>query len=136
MKEIPMFKSLMIVATLALSSLSYADSLHPCTPTVELEPFSLTCKGEEVDHYIVIRTLRSPADPMCSGENFREYETAEVEVVDVKTRATLKTFWIKNGEFKVRSGKNTRLNFESEKHSLKLEGCIAPYNGGGMSVGN
>jgi hypothetical protein len=112
-----------------------ATSLNPCTPTVEAQPTLIMCQsgaGESVR--IEVKTLMSPATPACSGENRYEYKTASVEIY-AGSKTPKAKFDIADGDFSYTLSPMGDATFESPKHSLNLNKCVTPLNGG-VSFGN
>jgi hypothetical protein len=129
-----MFKSLIVLAALALSTLTQATSLKPCTPTVEAMPTRISC-GTDTEYYtIIIHTLMSPLE--CQGADHYEYHTAYVTVTDKKTGRVIRKLELLNGDFTYTlSPMPGETTFESPALVTRLDRCASPVHGG-VSIGN
>ncbi len=106
-------------------------SLHPCTPTVQAVPTQISCLAGELRYEIVVKTLMSPAQPYCTGENYFEYKTATVKILQdgsLKQQLT-----IPDGSFTYQLMDPT--SFTSTDYNLDLKDCVTPVFGG-ASIGN
>lgn len=113
-----------------------ATSLHPCTPTVALTPFQMTCTVNEKEiAYVNIATLMSNISPACPYENRVEIVTVSVDYYDRQSKKQLSSVKIFDGNYELQLDNPNGVQFSSPRHNIKFKRCQVPSNGG-VSMGN
>lgn len=122
-----------LVLSLCVSTAAQATSLHPCTPTREMQSTVISCSENGLIYGIKVKTLASRAIPMCQGQHYMEIQSAEISVVDGKGK-TFGMIDLYPGSFSYELNGGDA-SFRSEAFFLDLKNCNTPQFGG-LSFGN
>ena len=125
-----------ILASGLFSSIAMATSLHPCTPRIPAMDTHIFCTtGDNNQAEVTIKTLMSANVPECRGKNHYEYQTATVEISDIKGNVISSTDLFSDEFTYSLSGPTGDATFESTKLGTELTKCVTPLHGA-VSFGN
>jgi hypothetical protein len=117
-----------------LTSVAEARSVHPCTPRVQAQPIYMSCLVDSGFVAIQINTLMSPQLPLCTGDNYFEYQTANIRTLDQSGNETGAKALL-DGQFTFTLSPTGDAAFASVDGSIRLDSCVTPIHGA-VSFGN
>ena len=127
-------KALVFSICAFISGSAFARSIHPCTPRVQAQPTYSICAQGGLAVEVRIDTLMSPQIEMCTGENYYEYQTANVKI-SFENGQAMEESTLFSGDFSYTLSPTGSATFVSEKLNLNLVQCVTPVNGA-VSFGN